>query len=48
MGPVPGLRLAWVAWVFPAVCGVNPSVTIQVIAIRTADRIGKLDSEGEL
>ena len=34
--------------VFPTVGGVNPSLTIQAIAIRTADRIGKLAAAGEL
>ena len=34
--------------VFPTVSGVNPSLTIQAIAIRTADRIGKLAAAGEL
>ncbi len=34
--------------VFPTVGGVNPSLTIQAIAIRTADRIAKLASAGEL
>ena len=34
--------------VFPTVGGVNPSLTIQAIAIRTADRIGKLVATGEL
>ena len=33
--------------VFPTVGGVNPSLTIQAIAIRTADRIGKLAATGE-
>jgi choline dehydrogenase-like flavoprotein len=34
--------------VFPTVGGVNPSLTIQAIALRTADRIGKLAACGEL
>ncbi|MBV9813557.1 MAG: GMC family oxidoreductase, partial [Acetobacteraceae bacterium] len=34
--------------VFPTVGGVNPSLTIQAIACRTADRIGQLASRGEL
>ena len=34
--------------VFPTVGGVNPSLTIQAIAVRTADRIGKLAAAGEL
>ncbi len=34
--------------VFPTVGGVNPSLTIQAIACRTADRIQKLRSRGEL
>lgn len=34
--------------VFPTVGGVNPSLTIQAIALRTADRIGKLAAAGEL
>ncbi len=34
--------------VFPTVGGVNPSLTIQAIACRTADRIGTLAARGEL
>lgn len=34
--------------VFPTVGGVNPSLTIQAIAMRTADRIEVLDVRGEL
>jgi choline dehydrogenase-like flavoprotein len=34
--------------VFPTVGGVNPSLTIQAIAYRTADRIEALASRGEL
>jgi choline dehydrogenase-like flavoprotein len=34
--------------VFPTVGGVNPSLTIQAIALRTADRIQKLNATGEL
>jgi choline dehydrogenase-like flavoprotein len=34
--------------VFPTVGGVNPALTIQTIALRTADRIGKLAKAGEL
>jgi choline dehydrogenase-like flavoprotein len=34
--------------VFPTVGGVNPSLTIQAIALRTADRIRKLNAAGEL
>lgn len=34
--------------VFPTVGGVNPSLTIQAIACRTADRIASLRSRGEL
>jgi len=34
--------------VFPTVGGVNPSLTIQAIACRTADRIGVLAGRGEL
>ena len=34
--------------VFPTVGGVNPSLTIQAIACRTADRIRTLSSRGEL
>lgn len=34
--------------VFPTTGGVNPSLTIQAIALRTADRIKKLAARGEL
>jgi choline dehydrogenase-like flavoprotein len=34
--------------VFPTVGGVNPSLTIQAIACRTADRIKALAGRGEL
>ncbi len=34
--------------VFPTVGGVNPSLTIQAIALRTADRIKELAGRGEL
>lgn len=34
--------------VFPTVGGVNPSLTIQAIACRTADRIKALAARGEL
>ena len=34
--------------VFPTVGGVNPSLTIQAIALRTADRIGEMAKRGEL
>ena len=34
--------------VFPTVGGVNPSLTIQAIACRTADRIAQLSANGEL
>ena len=34
--------------VFPTVGGVNPSLTIQAIALRTADRIEELAARGEL
>jgi choline dehydrogenase-like flavoprotein len=34
--------------VFPTVGGVNPSLTIQAIALRTADRIEQLAARGEL
>jgi choline dehydrogenase-like flavoprotein len=34
--------------VFPTVGGVNPSLTIQAIAYRTADRIEALAARGEL
>jgi choline dehydrogenase-like flavoprotein len=34
--------------VFPTVGGVNPALTIQTIAMRTASRIGLLARRGEL
>lgn len=34
--------------VFPTAGGVNPSLTIQALALRTADRIGAMASRGEL
>jgi choline dehydrogenase-like flavoprotein len=34
--------------VFPTVGGVNPALTIQTIAMRTAARIGILAKRGEL
>ncbi len=34
--------------VFPTVGGVNPSLTIQAIACRTADRIKAMSARGEL
>jgi choline dehydrogenase-like flavoprotein len=34
--------------VFPTVGGVNPSLTIQALACRTADRIKALAARGEL
>ncbi len=34
--------------VFPTVGGVNPALTIQTVAIRTADRIGQLAAAGDL
>jgi choline dehydrogenase-like flavoprotein len=34
--------------VFPTVGGVNPSLTIQAIACRTADRIKTLAARGEI
>jgi choline dehydrogenase-like flavoprotein len=34
--------------VFPTVGGVNPSLTIQAIACRTADRITAMAARGEL
>ena len=45
-----GLPNRWICHgsVFPTVGGVNPSLTIQAIACRTADRIGVLASRGEL
>jgi choline dehydrogenase-like flavoprotein len=44
------VRNLWVCdgSVFPTVGGVNPSLTIQTIAIRTADRIRQLAAAGEL
>jgi choline dehydrogenase-like flavoprotein len=34
--------------VFPTVGGVNPALTIQTVAVRTADRIRKLSASGDL
>jgi choline dehydrogenase-like flavoprotein len=34
--------------VFPTVGGVNPSLTIQAVALRTADRVEELAARGEL
>jgi choline dehydrogenase-like flavoprotein len=34
--------------VFPTIGGVNPSLTIQAIACRTADRIKEMAARGEL
>jgi choline dehydrogenase-like flavoprotein len=44
------IRNLWICdgSVFPTVGGVNPSLTIQAIACRTADRIHELASRGEL
>ena len=44
------IRNLWVCdgSVFPTVGGVNPALTIQTIAVRTADRIKQLASAGEL
>jgi choline dehydrogenase-like flavoprotein len=44
------IRNLWVCdgSVFPTVGGVNPALTIQTIAIRTADRIKRLAAAGEL
>jgi choline dehydrogenase-like flavoprotein len=44
------IRNLWVCdgSVFPTVGGVNPALTIQTIAIRTADRIKQLAARGEL
>ena len=44
------IRNLWVCdgSVFPTVGGVNPALTIQTIAIRTADRIKHLAAAGEL
>ncbi len=44
------IRNLWVCdgSVFPTVGGVNPSLTIQAIALRTADRIEAMKSRGEL
>jgi len=43
------IRNLWVCdgSVFPTVGGVNPALTIQTIALRTADRIRKLSVAGE-
>jgi choline dehydrogenase-like flavoprotein len=44
------IRNLWICdgSVFPTVGGVNPSLTIQAIACRTADRIKTMASRGEL
>jgi choline dehydrogenase-like flavoprotein len=44
------IRNLWVCdgSVFPTVGGVNPSLTIQTVAMRTADRIGQLAAAGDL
>ncbi len=44
------IRNLWICdgSVFPTVGGVNPSLTIQAIACRTADRIKKMAASGEL
>ena len=44
------VRNLWVCdgSVFPTVGGVNPSLTIQAVALRTADRIEALAQRGEL
>jgi choline dehydrogenase-like flavoprotein len=44
------IRNLWICdgSVFPTVGGVNPSLTIQAIALRTADRIKALAGRGEL
>ena len=44
------IRNLWICdgSVFPTVGGVNPSLTIQAIACRTADRISALAARGEL
>ena len=44
------IRNLWICdgSVFPTVGGVNPSLTIQAIACRTADRIRALAARGEL
>jgi choline dehydrogenase-like flavoprotein len=44
------IRNLWICdgSVFPTVGGVNPSLTIQAIALRTADRIRELNISGEL
>jgi choline dehydrogenase-like flavoprotein len=44
------IRNLWICdgSVFPTVGGVNPSLTIQAIAMRTADRIAALAARGEL
>jgi choline dehydrogenase-like flavoprotein len=41
-------RLTEAGSVFPTVGGINPSLTIQAIACRTADRIKALAALGEL
>ena len=44
------IRNLWICdgSVFPTVGGVNPSLTIQAVALRTADRISALAKRGEL
>jgi choline dehydrogenase-like flavoprotein len=44
------IRNLWICVrsVFPAVGGVDPSLTIQAIACRTADRIKQMAASGEL
>ena len=44
------IRNLWICdgSVFPTVGGVNPSLTIQAIALRTADQIKQLNARGEL
>ena len=44
------IRNLWICdgSVFPTVGGVNPSLTIQAIACRTADRIKAMAASGEL
>ncbi len=48
--PLLGLPNLWVCdgSVFPTVGGVNPSLTIQAVALRTADRIEAMARRGEL
>ena len=44
------IRNLWICdgSVFPTCGGVNPSLTIQALACRTADRIAALSARGEL